>query len=265
MAMRLVCASICYRGYAPDEFAATLELAPKVGFRLMEIHGPMTLRPAAIDAFDLPKVRDALHASGMQCVGIYVPGWGGADAADVDVRARAIAKAVGFAAELGADHVTSTGAGKRTERTLSSVVDCVQQVLERVPRTSDVRLVLEPHYGNVLEQPEDFQTVFDRVRDPRVGLCVDTGHFHSAGVDTVALIHAFASRLYNVHLKDHVGSTSVGIGRGEIDLPAILAALREVGYGGDLTIELEVEDPEHLPRYTEEAYVYLCGLLGRKL
>ena len=57
----------------------------------------------------------------------------------------------------------------------------------------------------------------------------------------------------------------MGIGRGEVDLPAIVAALRAVGYAGGLTVELEVEDPENLPRYTQEAYVYLGGLLGQKL
>jgi hypothetical protein len=45
----------------------------------------------------------------------------------------------------------------------------------------------------------------------------------------------------------------------------VIAALQEVGYRGDLTVELEVEDPQNLPRYTMEAYLYLCGLLGRKL
>ena len=34
---------------------------------------------------------------------------------------------------------------------------------------------------------------------------------------------------------------------------------------GDLTVELEVSDPQNLPRYTQEAYVYLRGLLGMKL
>jgi sugar phosphate isomerase/epimerase len=94
---------------------------------------------------------------------------------------------------------------------------------------------------------------------------VDTGHFHSAGVDTVAFIHHFAPRIYNVHLKDHISTVSVGIGRGEVDLPAIVSALIEVQYAGDLTVELEVQDAENLPRYTAEAYVYLRGLLGEKL
>ena len=39
--MHIICASICYRGYAGDEVTATLDLAPAIGYKLMEIHGPL--------------------------------------------------------------------------------------------------------------------------------------------------------------------------------------------------------------------------------
>lgn len=263
--MEIICASICYRGYAADEFAATLELAPKAGYKSMEIHGPMTWSVEAIEAFDLPLVQQRLQAAGLRCAGLYPPGWGGKDKEDVRRRARAIARAAQLAEALGADHIETTGATSRQEGGLANVVECVRQVLDLLPPSCRVKLALENHYGNVLEQPQDFQEVLEAVPDPRVGVCVDTGHFHSAQVDTVALIHRFGPRIYAVHLKDHIGRRSVGIGRGEIDLPAIIAALRAVGYRGGLTVELEVEDPENLPRYTQEAYIYLCGLLGRKL
>ena len=264
--MDLICASICYRGFADDEVAATLERAPEIGFELMEIHGPILWSLEAVAAFDLPGVEARVDASGLKCVGLHTVGWGGKDGEDVRARARAIAKCVGFAQELGCWHITTTGASRRGEPgALERVIACVRQVLQQIPSDCDVKLTLEPHYGNVLERPEDFDAVLDAVTDPRVGLCVDTGHFHSAGVDTVAFIHQHAPRICAVHLKDHVGTVSVGIGRGEIDLPTVIAALQETQYQGGLTLELEVEDPEHLPRYTEEAYIYLKGMLGQKL
>ncbi|MCC6445200.1 MAG: sugar phosphate isomerase/epimerase, partial [Armatimonadetes bacterium] len=245
--MNLICASICYRGYADDEVAATLENAPRIGYRLMEIHGPMTWSVGAMDAFDVAAVRAGLERSGMKCAGLYPPGWGGADEEDVRRRAGAIVGAVRIAEALGADHIDTTGATGRTEGSLDRVIACVRQVLDRISPDSPVRLALENHYGNVLEQPEDYEKVFAAIDDPRVGMCLDTGHFHSARVDTVELIRAFASRIHAVHLKDHIGTASVGIGRGEIDLSAILAALKEAGYRGGLTVELEVEDPQNLP------------------
>ncbi len=264
--MRVICASICYRGFADDEVAATLTFAPGIGYKLMEIHGPQVWSVNAVDAFDLPAMKVRIEQSGMHCAGIYTPGWGGADEHEMREHARAIAQCARFAAELGGRHITSTGASRRTEAgALGRVIDCVGMVLEQLPADIGVKLTLEPHFGNVLEQPEDFERVLNAFPDPRLGLCVDTGHFHSAHVDTVAFIRRFASRIYAVHLKDHIGIISVGIGRGEINLPAEVAALREVGYAGDLTVELEVEDSQNLPRYTQEAYVYLSGVLGNKL
>lgn len=264
--MDIVCASICFRGYAADEVAATLEHAPRIGYRLMEIHGPAAWSVEAIDRFDLPAMQARIAAVGLRCAGIYPPGWGGKDEDDVRARARAIARAAYFTQELGGDHISTTGAEPRgVPGALERVIACARRVLELTPADSDVRLTLEPHYGNVLQESDDFARVLDAIPDPRVGLCVDTGHFHTAHVDIVQAIRTFAPRIYAVHLKDHIGAVSVGIGRGEIDLAAVIAALREVDYQGDLTIELEVEDPQNLLRYTEEAYIYVSGLLGRKL
>ncbi len=264
--MDILCASICYRGFADDEVVATLENAPAIGYRSMEIHGPITWTVPAVRVFDLKAMQARVKASGMRCAGIYTPCWGGANDQEVAERAEAIAACVRFAEALGADHVTSTGASPRTEPgALDRVLRCVRLVLEQVSPQTTVKMTIEPHYGNVLQEAEDFDRVLETVPDPRLGVCLDTGHFHSAGVDSAAFIRRHAGRLYSVHLKDHEGTVSVGIGRGEIDLAAIVATLREAGYDRGLTVELEVEDPQNLPRYTQEAYVYLSGLLGQKL
>lgn len=265
--MDLICATICYRGYGEDEFADTLENAPGIGYRAMEIHGPMTWSVDAVKALDPESLRRRIDSSGMRCAGIYPPGWGGSDDSDVEARARAIARCVEVTQALGGDHISTTGAQRReSPGALDRVKACAKRVLELVPDSTPVWLTLEPHMGNVLEQPADFSEVLESVgHDPRLGVCVDTGHFHGSGVDTIGFIRRFADRIYAVHLKDHIGTVSVGIGRGEIDLPSVISALSGADYTGDLTIELEVEDPENLPRYTQEAYVYMNGLLGRKL
>lgn len=264
--MDIICASICYRGYAKDEVAATLEYAPKIGYRAMEIHGPLIWSVDAVHAFDVDSMKEEIDKSGMKCAGLYPPGWGGNDNADVEARAEAIAKCVDIAEQLNATHLTTSGAQRRTEDgALDRVISCVREVLERIPAESHIKLTLEPHHGNVFEQPEDFQEVLDAIPDDRVGVCIDTGHFHTSRVDTLAAIHQFGSRIYAVHLKDHIGAISVGIGRGELNLQQIIGTLQEADYQGDLTLELEVEDPENLPRYTEEAYFYLSRMLGLQL
>ncbi len=264
--MDIICASICYRGYAEDEVAATLEYAPKIGYRAMEIHGPLIWSVDAAHAFDIDGMKEKIDNSGMKCVGLYPPGWGGSDIQDVETRAAAIAKCVDIAEKLNATHLTTSGAQRRTESgALDRVIACVREVLARIPQESRIKLTLEPHHGNVLEQPDDFQQVLDAIPDERVGVCIDTGHFHTSGVDTLATIRQFSSRIYAVHLKDHIGAISVGIGRGELNLREIITTFQDIDYQGDLTLELEVEDTENLPRYTEEAYFYLSGMLGLRL
>lgn len=264
--MNIICASICYRGYEADEVAATLKYAPALGYRYMEIHGPAVWSVETALNFDLAGIKAAVAASGLTCAGLYPPNWGGKDDADIAARAQAIAACVEYTRQLGGFHISTSGAEPHgTPGALDRVIECGRQVLALVPKDTPIKLTMEPHYGNILQDWADFERVMNAIDDPRLGFCVDTGHFHSAQVDTPAFIRHFADRIYAVHFKDHLGTVSVGIGRGEIDLRKEVEALEAVGYQGGLTIELEVEDPENLPRYTEEAYLYVSGLLGQKL
>ena len=99
--MDIICASICYRGYVEDEVVGTLQNAPALGYRFMEIHGPMVWSVEAVEQFEVDKIKREVAASGMVCRGLYPPGWGGTDAADVAARARAIAQCVEYTRLLG--------------------------------------------------------------------------------------------------------------------------------------------------------------------
>lgn len=90
---------------------------------------------------------------------------------------------------------------------------------------------------------------------------VDTGHFYWAKVDTPALIRKFASKIWNVHLKDHKGPQSVAIGAGNIDIKEIITVLHEIDYEGALALEIEPKDTENLPRYVAESYPLLSRMV----
>jgi sugar phosphate isomerase/epimerase len=73
-----------------------------------------------------------------------------------------------------------------------------------------------------------------------VGACVDTGNFIQAGEDPVRAIRALGARLHAVHLKDSDGKVmSTVMGKGKLDLPGTLRALREVKFAGFLVLEYE--------------------------
>ena len=97
----------------------------------------------------------------------------------------------------------------------------------------------------------DADDVWNHVKDldPRIGMCLDIGHDTRNGKDPVEDLKKYRSRVFDIHIKDVTAPTkqgySVEIGRGIIDFPAFVRALREVGYTGKCSLEHErnMDDP----------------------
>ena len=87
-------------------------------------------------------------------------------------------------------------------------------------------------------------------RSPRIGLCVDTGHFLRVPVDPVEVLRHFKDCVHAIHLKDmdvdkdgKHGKEFI-VGEGPLDLKAVLKALLEWRFAGPISIEYEVH-PEN--------------------
>lgn len=109
-----------------------------------------------------------------------------------------------------------------------------------------IKIGLEPHLRSQFQEASDFDTIFTEIDSPQIGITIDTGHFHAAGVDWKAIIRQYADKVYNIHLKDMVGAQSVPIGEGEVDLPGLIEELRAIGYQRALALELEVVDHQKI-------------------
>lgn len=128
--------------------------------------------------------------------------------------------------------------------------------LDRLATAAEARglaAALHPHVGTMVESGEDTQRVID---GSRIGLCLDTGHLLIGGADPVALARDHAGRIAHVHLKDvravvagRVRSRALSytegiraglytpLGRGDIDIAAIVSALEDAGYDGWYVLE----------------------------
>jgi sugar phosphate isomerase/epimerase len=73
-----------------------------------------------------------------------------------------------------------------------------------------------------------------------VGVCWDTGHAHIAGLDQYRAIKALGPHLRAMHIQDNDGSGDQHRlpYEGTIDWPALLRALREIGYQGAFNLEV---------------------------
>jgi hexulose-6-phosphate isomerase len=73
---------------------------------------------------------------------------------------------------------------------------------------------------------------------PEYGINYDIGNSASLGYDPVEEIHAYGSRILNVHVKDRIrGGTTVPLGTGNANFPAAFSALRRARYDGNYILQ----------------------------
>jgi Sugar phosphate isomerases/epimerases len=194
-----------------------------------------------------------------QCTEVYGAAFPTGSVAEAQAAAGFRAQLFEVARQMGSPLVVITGR-PRTDTGLGPTIAGIKALLPLI-ENNPLRLALEPHFGSQIQFFEDYEAIFEQIESPQVGITLDSGHFHSAGVDWKSLIHRYPKRIYNFHVKDHIGTQSVPLGTGEIDLHGYIEELHAIGYEGALAVELEVVDPENLPRYCEEAFVYLRYLV----
>lgn len=144
-------------------------------------------------------------------------------------------------------------------------------------RTADLGIPLgyHNHMGSLGEHPEEVAQILES-SDPRyVKLELDIAHYFQGGGDPVKAIDTYRDRLLFLHFKDveplPPGSKStyrfVELGRGRVDVPAALAALRRVNFRGWAIVELDaVPDSLSTPkRCAEINKAYLHDKLGAAL
>lgn len=135
----------------------------------------------------------------------------------------------------------------------------VNRIAHAVREQTGLRSVIHHHCATWIETPEETATILQLTDPDVVGLCFDTGHYRFGGGDSLAGLDSFSDRVWHVHFKDcdpeiaarsrREGwdyNQSVGngvfceLGKGDVDFPAILAKLREVGYQGWIVVEQDI-------------------------
>lgn len=91
---------------------------------------------------------------------------------------------------------------------------------------------------------ESFNAHLDAVNDDFLVACLDIGHaeMRGSGSGAVNMIHALGSRLKALHVHDNdlLHDSHQLPYTMSIDFDAVLKALKEIGYDGDLTLEVDM-------------------------
>jgi len=214
------------RGYMVDE---ALKHARDLGFKFVEFYGGMF--PLNADAAAIAAMKQKLADLGLTISAHGVNRFTKDDAANRKMFE--FAKAAGirnFSADPDPDSFES---------------------LDRLVKEFDVRVGIHNHgpthrYNkavDVLRAVEKY--------DERIGACADLGHFIRSGERPVEVIRLLKGRLSGVHLKDFAEmqdkTKGVILGKGHMDVPAVMEALAAVRFPADGALSIEYEENPQNP------------------
>lgn len=125
--------------------------------------------------------------------------------------------------------------------------------------TKGITLSLHHHLGTIVEtMPETLRFLEETQGD--IGICYDFGHLIAWEADVAATVRALGKAITHVHVKDvdsppgemyfdpdtltlgHLQAPVerfVDLGEGQVDMPAMFGALRDTGYDGWCTVEID--------------------------
>ncbi len=234
------------------------KLAVKAGFEGFEIDlsedGPLTLDSSAKEA---AAVRELAEQSGLQLSGLATGLYWGANpaSADIAVRQRAetiLRKQIEIAGALGLDAILVVPATVGADFIPNCEVVAYDTAWQRATEfiraalpaaeKAGVRIGVENVWNKFLLSPLEMRQFIVQFDSEWVGAYFDVGNTLAMGYPE-HWIQILGRQIRRVHLKDYrraVGSVDgfVEILSGDVNWPAVMSALRTIGYDGWLTAEM---------------------------
>lgn len=124
---------------------------------------------------------------------------------------------------------------------------------EAAPR--GVTVTLETATCQFSRTPARLLEIIREIGRPNLGICLDSGHTHIAGVNVAEAVRQCAGHLVETHFHDNFGDLDLHrpVGIGTIHWPEVILALHETGFPGPVTFEMNAA-PHSLPGGEEQMY-----------
>jgi sugar phosphate isomerase/epimerase len=228
---------VCHAVTLPGEWEAAIQQAGELGFAGLEVFArhPTALAELLDDPNRTRSIRNAAQQAGIIIPSVaitgFVPGFllGDADPAIRRATVERCRLVVERCAELGGK-VTMIPGAPSIEDT-ASVDRWVGSIGELVPTaaSSQVILGLETNYDSPTQR-----RIVESLASPWVKDYFDVGNSAARGRDPVSEIRLRNSMIAQFHIK---GVGKVRLDEGTVDLAAIVAAIRDIGYDRWLLLE----------------------------
>ncbi len=242
---RLAASTNSYHTYSLEEALAGIAAAGFRSVELTSVPGWTEHVRRDADATELDRVRGLLAEHGLTAVSLS----GHSDLVS-DEGVAAFRKALGLCTALGIPLIT-TSTGGHADTSAGGLDEQREAFLARIGGLADeaaaagIGICLETHCG-LLATGAMSADLVRRIGKPNVGINYDPGNVIFYG-DTrpETDIPAALDLITHVHVKDQIGGAGVWnfptIGTGEVNYPAIFAALDGAGFDGPCSVELEFQ------------------------
>jgi len=255
----------------------SIEKIARLGFKGVEIMCDKPhLYPPDFNAEDLTTVAAALKRCGLKTTNLncftlfavgntYLPSWIESDEIRREIRIRHTLECLKVAERLECKCISIPPGGPLEGVGRHEANKLFREGLERlIPQAEvlNIRMLIEPEPDLLIENTSQFKSFMKEISSPIVGLNFDVGHFYCVGEDPAAAFEELFEWIGHVHIED-IADTRVHRhlvpGRGAIPFTPLFNAMKRLGYGGDICLELYpyVDMPELAGR---EGLAYLTPI-----
>lgn len=140
--------------------------------------------------------------------------------------------------------IITTEAGHRTgdeERDWTTLVNAFREICAHAEEVGSY-LAIEPGgRGNVIDGTESIKKLVADVDSANLKVNLDPANLMNGGYDPVQAVYELQTRIVHTHAKDCIPEPwkELPLGQGKVPWEPYIAALRDIGYDGFLTIERE--------------------------
>jgi sugar phosphate isomerase/epimerase len=252
----------------------TIGILADIGYEGIEIMADVPhAYPPDLTRSDLESIREALSRHAMEISNInafmlraignvHHPSWIEKDPVLRRKRIEHTSNCIDLADRLGARMLSTEPGGPLDGMEPALGLELFREGLREIEdhaREKNVRILIEPEPGLLIETSSQFRTFFRDLNPEVFGLNFDIGHFFCVGEDPAALIYQLAPFICHFHLED-ISRTRVHHhllpGRGALDFRSITNAIRGINYTGFVTVELYPYE-DHPIDAAREAFAYL--------
>ncbi len=192
------------------------------------------LKPTNLNSFTLFAVGDT-----------YLPSWIEPGAERRQMRIDHTLACLEIGAYLGCANI-SVPPGGPMEKSLTrkEALNLFHKGLDQViPRAEElgVQLLIEPEPDLLMERCSEIKPFVKEIQCDAVGINFDIGHFYCAGEDPAVALHELFEWVGHMHIEDIASDRTHNhliAGLGAIDYVSVFKAMKELGYGRDISLEL---------------------------